>query len=226
MCFSASASFGAGAVLTLIGVASILKVKHPSHMLFASIPLIFAVQQTAEGFLWKTLPIPAYGAAQVTFTYIFLFFALVVWPVWVPLAVLRLEKRPHRRNILRVLAVAGILVGAYLGYCLYTYPVHAAIVGYHVDYTLDFPQNFKYANTILYGLATVGPQFVSPVKRMWVLGLAVGISYIISAIFYEHYVLSVWCFFASVISIAIYIVMREVEKEYAAGAPQLIASVK
>ena len=55
MCFSANASFGAGVVLTIIGVAAIKKVQHPSQILFASIPLLFAVQQISEGILWITL---------------------------------------------------------------------------------------------------------------------------------------------------------------------------
>ncbi|MBN8784059.1 MAG: hypothetical protein J0G98_13435 [Terrimonas ferruginea] len=213
MCFSAEASFGAGIVLAVIGVATIRQVRHPSQILFASIPLLFAVQQLAEGVLWKILPDPSLANWQVWFTYLYLLFALVVWPLWVPLAILRLEKESYRKNIQRLLVAAGVLVGIYLGYCLFTYPVDAAIAGYHVAYHLAFPPDFQIISMILYGMATVIPTFFSPVKRMWVLGLTVGISYIISAIFYDHYVLSVWCFFASVISLSIYIIMREVRKD-------------
>ena len=45
MCFSATASFGASIVLTGIGVASLKQVKEPAQYPFASIPLIFGVQQ-------------------------------------------------------------------------------------------------------------------------------------------------------------------------------------
>ena len=41
MCFSASASFGAGVVLNVIGVATIKKTHHSPQLLFASIPFIF-----------------------------------------------------------------------------------------------------------------------------------------------------------------------------------------
>ena len=93
MCFSATASFSAGVVLTVIGIATLKKVQHPSQIMFASIPLIFAVQQITEGVLWLALPSTAYPAIQVSFTYIFLFFAQVVWLLWVPLAILLLEKK-------------------------------------------------------------------------------------------------------------------------------------
>ena len=111
MCFSATASFSAGVVLTVIGVATIKKVQHPSQILFASIPLLFAIQQIAEGILWLTLPNPAYLPTQVSFTYIFLFFAQVVWPLWVPMAILLLEKEDLRKRVQRYLVAAGMLVG-------------------------------------------------------------------------------------------------------------------
>jgi hypothetical protein len=84
MCFSASASFGAGVVLSAIGVVSIKKNQHKSQFLFASIPLLFAVQQFAEGILWLVLPNPEYASMQKHTTYVFLFFAQFFWPLWVP----------------------------------------------------------------------------------------------------------------------------------------------
>ena len=209
MCFSASASFSAGVVLSGIGIASLRKVRHPSQIMFAAIPLIFAAQQIAEGVLWLTLPRAGYAATQVSFTYIFLFFAEVLWPFWVPIAILLLEKKSLRKKIQMVLVAAGVLVGFYLGYCLLRYPVQAGITGYHVTYKLNFPPVLRTYGIVLYALATIVPPFFSPVKRMWMLGVAILISYIISAIFYEHYILSVWCFFASVISISVYAIMHE-----------------
>ena len=84
MCFSASASFGAGVVLSVIGVASIKKAKSPTQIIFASIPLIFAVQQITEGFLWLSLTHSNFASLKQVTTYIFLFFAQIVWPIWVP----------------------------------------------------------------------------------------------------------------------------------------------
>lgn len=55
MCFSTTASFVAGTFLTVIGVASVKKVKGPGQLMFAVIPLVFAVQQFSEGFVWMSL---------------------------------------------------------------------------------------------------------------------------------------------------------------------------
>ncbi len=210
MCFSASASFGAGVVLSVIGVASIRKVQHPSQIIFASVPLIFAIQQIAEGFLWVTLPMPDYRVLQKVITYVFLFFAQIVWPVWVPLALLFLEKEETRRKAQKFFVGIGAVVSCYLAYCLLSYNVEAKIIGYHVSYEQDFPAIFRNYVGVLYVAATIVPPFLSHIRRMWLLGVATLISYIVTTIFYDNYLVSVWCFFASVISMSIYIVMLEI----------------
>ena len=210
MCFSATASFGAGVVLSIIGVASIIKVKHPSQILFASIPLLFAVQQIAEGVLWVTLPNPAYTTLSQGMTYVFLFFAQFFWPLWVPIAILMIEKESKRKRFQKVLVGMGMIVALYFAYCLVNYPVHAKIVGYHVTYKVEYPNLLGRYGGIFYLIATVAPPFFSHIKRMWMFGTTMFISYLITAIFYDHYVVSVWCFFASIISISIYAIMIEI----------------
>jgi len=204
MCFSAGASFGAGIVLSVIGVASIKKASSPSQISFASIPLIFAVQQITEGFVWLSLSNPAYAAYQQMATYNFLFFAQVVWPVWVPFAILKLEPKALRKKSEKILVGIGALVSLYLAYCLFSYPVESKIFGYHISYLQDYPSTLSFLCGFLYIVATIVPPFFSRIRRMWVLGAAILISYIITSIFYTDYIVSVWCFFASVISIAVY----------------------
>lgn len=209
MCFSAGASFGAGVVLSVVGVAAIRKAKAPSQMMFASIPLIFAVQQITEGFLWVSLTNPEYASLQQVATYNFLFFAQVVWPVWVPLAIMKLESKDQRRMFGKIIVGIGAMVSLYLAYCLVTYPVGAQIIGYHISYRQDYPLSLSLYSGMFYIIATIIPPFVSRVRRMWMLGIAVLSSYIITAILYTDYIISVWCFFASIISIAIYVIMFE-----------------
>lgn len=211
MCFSAVASFGSSVVLTGIGVAAIKKTHHPRQVLFASVPLIFAVQQFAEGILWLALPSPEHIAIQALATYVFLLFAEIIWPIWVPIAILLLEKNATRKVIQKVLVGVGFLVGVYLAYCLLNFKVEARIEGNHITYFQDYPNPFRGYGVIAYAQATIAPPFFSHIKRMWLFGLAILISYIISAVYYEHYMLSVWCFFASIISITIYAIMIEIE---------------
>lgn len=166
MCFSASASFSAGVVLTVIGIATIKKTHHKSQLLFASIPFVFGVQQFAEGILWITIPKLNYFALQKMVTYIYLFFAHILWPLCVPIAILLIEKSSTRKTIQKILVVSGILVSFYLAYCLATYPVKAVIEGYHIKYILGYSEVLNYFWIVLYALATIAPPFFSHIKRM------------------------------------------------------------
>jgi len=213
MCFSANASFTAGAVLSTIGVVCLKKVQTPSHKLFAAIPLIFAAQQITEGFLWLALSRNNFSSLQHITTYLFLFFAQVVWPTWVPFSILKLQPKEKQKTIEKILLGIGIGVSAYLAYCLITYTVEAQIQGYHIAYIQSYPATLSKYGGILYVIATVSPPFFSRIKYMWLLGASILTSYIITTIFYTDYIVSVWCFFASIISIAVLGVLYGIKKE-------------
>ena len=55
MCFSATASFVASGVIASIGVATLRHVREPRALLFACVPLLFAVHQFTEGLVWLGL---------------------------------------------------------------------------------------------------------------------------------------------------------------------------
>jgi hypothetical protein len=55
MCFSATANFVGSTALGGIGVVTLTKVKHPRELLFAALPVLFAVHQFIEGFVWLGL---------------------------------------------------------------------------------------------------------------------------------------------------------------------------
>lgn len=209
MCFSASASFGAGVVLTGVGMAAMRKVPSNACLPFASIPLIFGVQQITEGFLWLALSNFHYAAWQVPATYLFLFFAQVVWPSWVGFAMYRMEIVKIRRQAILVLLGIGVLVSAYLAYCLLNFRVEAAVAEHHIAYQQDYPESVDHSFGWLYVVATITPAMISSIRRMWLFGIAVLVSYIITALFYTGYIVSVWCFFAAVISVVIYAILPE-----------------
>lgn len=212
MCFSASASFTSGVVLTVIGIACIKKAHHPSHQLFAGIPFLFGIQQIAEGVLWISLPNENEINIQMIFTYLFIFFAQILWPVWVPLSLLMLEKNEGRIKFQKILVIIGVIVSTYLAYCILSYGVEAKIVEHHIAYIQNYPSVLRGYGILFYALATIGPAFFSNIRGMYLFGTAILISYIVSAIFYEHYVLSVWCFFSAIISLSIYFILNDISK--------------
>lgn len=219
MCFSAHASFVAGVAISTIGVVTLKKVQAPSQIVFASIPLIFGIQQISEGVLWLTILDPAYASLQQFATYTFLVFARVVWPLWVPLAIFLLEFEGKRRKMEKILMLMGMGVSAYFIFTLVVEPTEAIISGDHIFYKQDYPASLKLYSGIFYGIVTVVPLFISRFKRMWWLGAVIGISYIAAAYFFKHYAFSVWCFFAAVISMSVFFIMNEVIGSYKKTTP-------
>jgi len=206
MCFSAGMSFGASAVLSVIGTAAIMKARTIPQGLFAGIPIIFSIQQLAEGMLWLSLRDPQLAAWQPFFTYVFLVFALMVWPLWIPLSIRMLEKNTERRKILKLLLLAGILVAVGTGCAMFFYPVEVTPVHHHLHYSIAIPSGtteFIKLLTLLYVATTIITTFVSTVKRMGWLGIAFLISYSVTVLVYSGSVVSVWCYFAALLSIII-----------------------
>lgn len=214
MCFSAGASFTAGVLLTVVGSETVRKVHKPSQLAFAGIPVFFAAQQFAEGALWLTIGKTGHAGAERLFTYLFLVMAQVVWPILVPLAVLLLERNKTRRRVLRVLLTVGTATGLYYACRLIAYPMHAEIVGRHVVYQDNTFNSLGLITTILYLFATVAALVVSSTKRVYVLGIIMGLSFIVSAVFYIRSMTSVWCFFAAVMSFCVFYIVRDEHKKF------------
>jgi hypothetical protein len=203
MCFSAEASFGASAVIGTLGVVTLKKAKTTNQIPFASIPLLFAVQQASEGMLWIGLSSANHDSWKHFPVYIFLIFAQLVWPVWIPFSTLQLEHNRKRRTIIKVILGMGTLVSLYLMYCMFVYDLKAEIHSGHIKYTLSFPMAFAWISSVFYFVPTVVPLFVSSFKRIQLLGLAVLAAFVFSKIYFAEHLISVWCFFAAILSLVI-----------------------
>jgi len=204
MCFSAEASFAGGAVISAIGIATLTKIKKPAQIPFAAIPLLFGIQQCAEGVLWITLKSGTPEGLQNAGTYIFLIAALVIWPTMIPFSIRLLETGKQRKKALTGLLAIGGLVSLFYAFCLIFYSVHPQIQSYHILYADEFP---RIPGKIAFGLylaATIIPLFVSSIERMWILGVLIAVSCLTTSIFFAQYLTSVWCFFAAFISIVIF----------------------
>jgi hypothetical protein len=214
MCFSATASFSAGVLLTGIGIASIKRITKPSQLIFAAIPLLFAIQQFAEGILWIILSNTAdYVQLEKFSTAVFIVMAQIIWPVWVPLSIQQLETNRNARQWLTFFAVLGFIVSLTLAWSFISYEVKAEIDGYHITYIQNYPDFFKGIGSYFYVLVTILPPFLSHFKRMWLLGLMILVSYLVTKIYYDNYLISVWCFFAAIISVQVYYVLSEVKNK-------------
>jgi hypothetical protein len=209
MCFSAGASFVSGAVISAIGVATLKEVHKPSQKVFALIPLIFGIQQLSEGCLWLTLSGTDFILVRKISTYVFLITAQMIWSVVIPLSMMLMEENQRRKNILKVMFGIGISLALYYSVYLFFFKVASQIMDCHILYTTESPQSLALPTFILYLAITIGPFFVSGKRRMYLLGIFMALSCLVAAIFYKLYLTSVWCFFAAVMSVFIYLIIRE-----------------
>lgn len=202
MCFSATASFSAGAVLLGLGTLTLKSVRRPRELLFAAIPLLFAIQQLSEGVIWLTF---RYEAPQLNavMTHVYSFFSHVLWPVYVPLAVLLIEPPGRRRQALLALVATGGAVGAYLLYVLVAFPVVSRPIGQHIEYVS--PHFFAAVVMTLYLLSTTVSPILSTHRMVKVFGILALLSFGAVYFFYAIWFISVWCFFAALLSAVVYL---------------------
>lgn len=201
-------------LLTVVGTETLRKVHKPSQIVFAGIPAFFAVQQFAEGAVWLTIPRKEYAALLSAATYIFIIMAQVIWPLLIPLSVLFMENHKVRKRILYALLAAGGAAAVYYTYSLAFYSVHAEISRMHITYKSAFESPYQNVAMLLYLTATLIPLFVSSVKRTYILGVIMSLSFIVSYVFYTEHLTSVWCFFAAVLSFAVFYIIRDSHKKF------------
>ena len=203
MCFSATASFVAGGVLSAAGVVTLIRAKTNEELPLASIPILFGVQQLLEGTVWLSFDTPALNEVA---TYAYSIFSHVLWPTFVPLSVLLIEKNPVRKNILRLAGGVGFGVSVYLLYFIISEPVVAHVVNHSIAY--HSPHLYPWTTIVLYLAATCGSPLVSSHKILNLFGAVLLISFAVAGWFYTETFFSVWCFFAAILSAIIYWYVR------------------
>ena len=200
MCFSATASFTAGAGLLIVGTVTARRASRPAELPFALIPALFGVQQLIEGAIWLTLPDKA-PLLNYVLTLAYSLFSHVLWPVYVPVAILLLEPIGWRRRMLFAIALAGAVVGVFLLYFIVSLPIVSQVQGHHIIYVS--PHFYVVAVMTLYVVGTCISMLFSSHGRVRLFGVAAFASFVVAYVFYNVWLISVWCFFAAALSIIV-----------------------
>lgn len=205
MCFSAEASFIGSAALAVIGTATFNMVKQTQNKLWAAIPLLFAVQQFCEGIVWLELnETIAHSALTVLAKELYLFFALALWVMWIPLAFAVAEPSPTRKKVLQVILVFGVLLAIIQLDSFSIFSSRPSVKGRSLEYQTE---SIPY-KTLGFLLAVSLPPLISSLKYMKIFGLLLIISYLAAHYFYQATFVSVWCFFAGFVSLVLYLIAR------------------
>jgi hypothetical protein len=205
VCFSAEADLVTGIVVGAVGVDALRHVRKPHQFALAATPLLLAVHEIDESFVWWGLRGQVSYPVEHAAIYVFLAIAFVL-PFWVPFAMLGVETRMHRRRWMQAFLVVGAITSVTLLIAIIQGPVGAAIDGSHIAYSADI----SYADilVVLYVVATCGSCLVASNRWLVLLGLA-NLSAVIALgwVTFTGFT-SLWCAWAALTSIAIAIYLR------------------
>jgi hypothetical protein len=208
MCYSAAASFAAGAVLLPAGVycmTSALRTR-PGSLPLAVVPIAFGIQQISEGFVWEGLehgePVLARQASLF-----FLFFALVFWPFWFPLISALMDPRPAARRLFVGLTIVSTAWFWVLFVPIVNGPdslLRTRIVHHSIQYYFLDLEVYKYVPLtimrLLYFSCVALPMAFGNGSLGRIPGLVFGASAVIAAVIFDYAFVSVWCFIAAWLS--------------------------
>ena len=200
MCFSATASFSGAAVCALAGAMAIRRAQKPDLMI-AALPLMLAAHQAIEGYVWLTR---AQGCGLFA-AYAFATIAFCLWPLYVPAAVYVSETDPARRRIILGLWALGAFVVVNAAATL-TFGLDIDFATSQIGYVPKGPY-FRIFD-FLYTIAVVGPLVVHRSPYMKAFGALVLAFFAAAVLFFDPARFSVWCFFAAISSVVVYLFVQ------------------
>lgn len=224
MCFSAEASFAAGAVLTAGGGYAMVRASAaaPSLTPLAVYPAAFGVQQFAEGLLWLELP-SASATHASALALVFLFFSHFFWPFWTPFSIYWLARGSSLRGPLLALTGLGFVVGALLfAPLLAEGSVPVGRLDGHIVYDTASVYTGSISPDIVlagYGLVVLLPFALTRDRAVQGFGALIVLSMLAALAFYAATFISVWCFAAALISA--YVVGMVLRRTGAGGRDQV-----
>lgn len=207
MCLSAEVNFAASAVIGAVGVATLAHAKHPREVLFASMPLLFALHQFTEGFVWLGLEGKINEIAFDNAAFLFIIYAQGLLPFLMPLAVLLIEDVPWRRRVIGAITVIAAVFSAYMVYGVTAFPTECFVEDRSIVYKNAVTENIW--TLFFYVFVTCGALILSGHLVIRIFGILNLIGLTIVMIVKAHAFSSVWCFYAACLSVFLYWQFRQ-----------------
>jgi hypothetical protein len=223
VCFSATANFVGSGVLGAVGVVTLTKVRHRRELLFASLPVLFAVHQFIEGFVWLGLDGILSPAVAHNMGAAFMLYAQGLLPFLLPMSVLLFEPNAKSRKRMLPFLALGTATTLYILWALTAFPLQLYVRENSIVYINQATNNTAVA--VFYVIATCGSLFFSKVRAMVMFGLANLVILLVVMAFKRYAFTSLWCAYAAVASAIIlgYFWKSEEERPFSYGA--LLANI-
>jgi hypothetical protein len=216
MCFAPQADFTAGAVISLVGVATLRDVRSRRELIVGALPLLFGLHQLVEGFVWLGLRGEVSRGLGDAAKHTYIVFAHAVLPALVPLGFTLLEPDRRRARWMWPLVASGLLLGLYLLWQVTAYPVGAQQQARCIDYTTHTPNDLLIG--ALYVTVTCGPALMSSRPHLRWFGAVSLVGVIAAALVRFDELTSVWCVYVALVSVLIFAHFRRQTPRIAASA--------
>jgi hypothetical protein len=207
MCFSAPMSFAASALLLPAGFYALRLAyqQNTRYIPLASIPVAFAIQQACEGLVWLGLGTDSLIEMNLG-AFGFLAFAYWFWLFWSPCSVALLEANPNVRSLCWGFGILGFIYGGLLYVPMLIQPqwlsVHVVHHSIQYDTRLIFDPWFSQQfDRLLYALIILIPFSLASNRSLKLFGAAIAVSAIVTHLLLYQVFVSVWCFFAAILSL-------------------------
>jgi len=221
MCFSASVSYSAATVLVGTGVYAVQQARrlHPSYLMWALVPILFGLQQAFEGRVWQELDAGDAGAA-VPFALGFHFFSHFLWLWWLPLGSYLVEPGKTsmigklRKRVIGGCAIFGAFAGALVFSVMLFHPEWMSVGMREHSIAYDFSVPYRSSIHLpltpaaLYALTILVPLLFSSHRLIRIFGWLAALSSVLTSEAYGYAYVSVWCFFAAVLSLYLVYMIR------------------
>jgi hypothetical protein len=207
VCFSAQADLVGGVVLGAIGIDTLRHVgPRREYLPLAALPLMFAGHQLVEAVVWWGLQGHLSATAADIATWLYLLFAFVVLPVYVPVAVFVAEPSGQRRQLIRWSIVVGGIVSALLLAAMVRGPVTASLDDWHIRYGTGIDAAVPTVGAYL--VATCGSLLLSTNRVLVRFGVVNLVAVAVIALFVVEGFASLWCAWAALASGAVALHLR------------------
>jgi hypothetical protein len=210
VCFSPEADFVSGAVIGMVGVATLTKARSLREVPLAALPLAFAVHQVAEGFVWLGLEGKVSGSLGNFALHVYVLYAWAMLPLVAPLSAALVEADERRRRAMYGFVAVGALVSGYLLWAV----VHESVGARIVEHTIQYRGVGGLAGlaTVLYVIAVCGTLLLSSHRRIVWFGV-VNLLAVIAIVWVQADALtSLWCTWAALVSVLIYMEFADRER--------------
>jgi hypothetical protein len=214
MCYSASASFIAGGVLTAASISIARLHKEKTSVPVSLIPAVFATHQFIEGCIWLHQDGWGFQAFLPALVFLYVLIAYIFWPVFIPFSAYCMESDHRRRIVIAACQVIGLAVGLNYLLGILKNPPSVSVSSCNLSYLVNSPIDLSPA----YLFAVILPFLLSTHRGVVLFGLGVAVSCGL-ALYLESLPSfpSVWCFFAAVLSGGLYAYFKSA---YRSAVPQ------